>query len=261
MKNCRDVDAIMTAFVDGEVSADEAVEVESHLAECVPCRQRAAAETTMRQVVKARAPMLGERASAALRARCVAAVPETARGDDAVAGEPTSVAGAWRRRAVGWVPMSMAAAVLLAVGAVFLLGPNQELEAAFAAQLAIDHERCFSNVDDLTAGFDASQAERVLSRRHDLSVAMPPESADFNVLDVRQCLYNEGEMAHVLCEWKGQPMSLFIVPERSAREQLLEVVGHDALIWSRGRDAYVLVAQQSQGQIQQVADYVRDFLD
>ena len=264
MKNCGDIDTIMTAYVDGETPTDETVEVEAHLAACPPCRQRAAEEKTMKQVLQARAPMLGERASAALRARCVAAVPETAAdtpdGGAVVAGQ-ASMPRVWQRRVEGWLPMSMAATVLLAVAAVFVFGQNQQLEAAFAAQLAIDHERCFSDVDDLTEGFDASRAQHVLSSTHNLTVAMPPESADFDVLDVRQCLYDDGEMAHVLCAWRGQPMSLFIVPERSAREQLLEVVGHDALIWSRGRDAYVLVAEQNQQQIQQVSDYVRRFLD
>ena len=261
MKNCHDVDLTMTPYVDGEVSADEAAAVEAHLAECSPCRERAQVETAMKRVVQARATAIGEHAPDALRARCVAAVPETSKEGETVAVGGLSAFRLGRQRLAGWVPLSMAATVLLAVAAVFVLGQNQQLEAAFAAQLAIDHERCFSDVDDLTEGFDARQAERALASAYDLNVAMPPESADFDVLDVRQCLYDEGEMAHVLCAWRGQPMSLFVVPGRSTREQLLEVVGHDALTWSGAGDAYVLVADRSQGEIEQVSEYVRRFLD
>ncbi len=38
---------------------------------------------------------------------------------------------------------------------------------------------------------------------------------------------------------------VFVVLEKPAREQLLEVVGHDALIWLRGQHAYVLVVERS----------------
>ena len=53
-----------------------------------------------------------------------------------------------------------------------------------------------------------------LAGTYDLKVVMSPESVDFDVLAVRPCLYDEGEMVHVLCEWRGQPMSLFVVPNR-----------------------------------------------
>jgi anti-sigma factor RsiW len=91
---------------------------------------------------------------------------------------------------------------------------------------------------------------------HDVDVIMtayvdgevePAEAADFDLLDVRQCLYDEGAMAHVLCEWRGQPVSLFVVPGRTDREQLLEIVGHDAVIWSGDGNTYVLVTEQRSG--------------
>jgi hypothetical protein len=155
----------------------------------------------------------------------------------------------------------MAATVLLAVGAVFLFGQNKQLEAAFAAQLAIDHDRCFSQVEEIAAGFDQERAQVVLADELGINAMVPAESVDFDLLDVRQCLYDEGAMAHVLCEWRGQPVSLFVVPGRSDREQILEIVGHDAVIWSEGDNAYVLVAEPGPVEIGQVAEYVRQYTD
>ena len=250
MKSCQDVETIMTAYVDGEATIEETAGVEAHLAVCEPCRERATAEKTVRHVLHARARSLGERASQALRARCVAVVPVGAE-------QPDGARGAWGRRVMGWVPLSMAATVLLAVGAVFIFGQNQQLEAAFAAQLAIDHERCFTDLDDVVVGFNETHARRILTEDLGISAFVPAESADFNVVDVRQCFYDGGGMVHVLCEWRGEPVSLFFVPGRSDREQHLEIVGHDAVIWSEGENANVLVAEHGSVEIGQVAEYVR----
>ena len=50
MKTCNEIDAIMTAYVDGEVDAPAAAAVRDHLAECPPCRERASVESTARQL-------------------------------------------------------------------------------------------------------------------------------------------------------------------------------------------------------------------
>ena len=107
----------------------------------------------------------------------------------------------------------------------------------------------------------SGEAEIRLAGDHWLDVAMPKESADFDLIDVRQCLYDDGEMAHVLCEWRGEPVSLYVVPDRSDGDQILEIVGHDAVIWSQNDTAYVLVAEKGPVEIAQVAQYVRQYTD
>ena len=265
MKSCHDVDAIMTAYVDDEVTSAEAAAVDAHLAVCPSCRERTIAERSIRDVVHARASRLGERASASLRARCVAAAPESTvgRSDTTPAPRgPAEHAGGGRyRRVAGWVPLSMAATVVLAVGAVFVVGQNQQLQAAFAAQLAIDHERCFAALDGLAPDFDEHRAQLTLARDFGVDVTVPAESDDFDVVDVRECLYDEGRMAHLLCEWRGQRVSLFVVPDRSRREQALEIVDHDAVIWSRDENAYVLVTEKGPVDIGHVTEYVRRYTD
>lgn len=113
----------------------------------------------------------------------------------------------------------------------------------------------------MVTGFDEEQAGGVLVERFSIDTAVQPESADCDLLDVRQCLYDEGAMAHMFCEWRGQPLSLFVVPGRSDREQILEIVGHDAVIWSGDANTYVLVAEQGPVEIGRVADYVRQYTD
>lgn len=255
MKSCHDVDVIMTAYVDGEVTADKAAEVDEHLAICSPCRERASSESVARQALHAKADTLVERAPPGLRARCIAATSSASSQDET----PQGRAGASWQRMAGWVPLSMAATVILAVGAVFIVGQNKQLEAAFAAQLAIDHDRCFTHLEQIAAGFDEQRAEGMLADALGIDTTVPPESADFDLLDVRQCLYDEGAMAHVLCEWRGQPVSLFVVPGRSDRERILEIVGHDAVIWSGDGNTYVLVAGQGPVEISQVAEYVKQY--
>ncbi len=255
MKSCHDVDAIMTAYVDGESEPQETAAVDAHLAVCPSCRDRATAEQTIRDVIQTRASRLGDRTSAALKARCVAATPEspTAPGVQSSQG--------WYQSARGWVPLSMAATVLLAVGAVFFVGQDQKLEAAFAAQLAIDHDRCFQDLDPATAEIDEQQAQRVLARDFGLDVAVPAESDDFDVVDVRICLYDGGQMAHLLCEWRGERLSLFIVPDRTDREHDLEIVDHDAVIWSQNENSYVLVTEKGPVEFGPLTDYVRWFTE
>lgn len=257
MKSCDDVDVIMTAYVDGEVAADEAVAVDAHLAVCPPCRARASSESVVRQVLQSKAGTLGERASPGLLARCIAATPRVSPAVARATDGPRGPA----QRVAGWVPLSMAATVLLAVGAVFIFGQNKQLEAAFAAQLAIDHDRCFAHVEEIAVGFDQERAQVMLADELGVDTTVPAESVDFDLIDVRKCLYDEGAMAHVLCEWRGQPVSLFVVPGRSDREQILEIVGHDAVIWSEGDNTYVLVAEPGPVEIGQVAEYVRQYTD
>ena len=260
MKSCRDVDVIMTAYVDGEAVSAAAAAVDAHLAECPDCRDRADRERTMREVLRAKATTLGERASPGLRARCVAAIPER------VAQEPAAVVtggatGGRHRGWLAWAPVSAAATVLLAVGAVFIVGQNARLQAAFAAQLAKDHDKCFVHPVALDPAFDTARAEAILAREFGIVQSVPGETDTFNVIDVRQCEYDGGGMAHVLCEWNGQPVSLFVVPGRSGPERRLETIGHDAMLWSRDDMGFALVAEQGVVEIGQVARYVRGATD
>ena len=90
---------------------------------------------------------------------------------------------------------------------------------------------------------------------------MPVESSEFNLVDVRKCLYDDGDMAHVLCEWRGEPVPMFVVPERAGRERDLEIMRHDAVVWSKGVRGFALVARRGPVAIDEVARYVWQYTD
>lgn len=248
--NCADVDAIMTAYVDGEAAPAEAEAVREHLDGCPDCRARAAAEQDVRARLQAAAPTLGERAPAALWARCAA----VAHGGPAVAAPPSWPA------AVRWAPLSLAATVLLAVGALFVAGQNPGV-GALVAQLAIDHDKCFMADPAARPAFGRQEARVQLAGIVGSDVALPVESSDFDLLDVRECSYERGGIGHVLCHWRGYPVSLFVVPGGAQGEQLLEIINHDAVVWTAGGHTHVLVAERGPVDIEQVARHIRQAVD
>ena len=101
----------------------------------------------------------------------------------------------------------------------------------------------------------------MLARDFGLDVAVPAESDDFDVVDVRMCRYDGGQMAHLLCEWRGERVSLFIGPGRTDREHDLEIVDHDAVIWSQNENTYVLVTEKGPVELGPLTDYVRWFTE
>lgn len=248
MNDCADVDAIMTAYVDGEVTVAEEQAVRAHLKGCPACRDRAVAEQAVRKRLRAAAPLLGEHAPAALWARC-ATIAHSG---------PAAAVPLLQQRSVGWVPLSLAATVLLAAGALFLVGQmTGQGHGALAAQFAIDHDRCFLVGPAAGPGFGRREARVQLAGIIGSDIALPFESDDFDLLDVRQCAYEQGGVGHVMCSWRGDPVSLFVVPDRSYGERILEIINHDAVIWSGGGHAYVLVAEQGPVDLGQVARHVR----
>ncbi len=253
MKNCADIDLLMTPYVDGEVDTADQQAVEAHLDECPPCRERADAEQAMRRIVRSHASTLTRPAPAALRARCVGAVPSS-----------PAVAAPARRglRVRRWVPLSMAATLLLAVAGVFMAGQQERLEASFAAQLAIDHEKCFTEFGTGHPRLDAVRAEARLAAEHgfDISVPASADREQIELVDVRSCAYDGGNMAHLLYEVEGTPVSLYVLPETQHAERSLEVVGHQTRFWSDEEAAYVLVCENA-ADMDKVAAYMQGYGD
>ena len=148
-----------------------------------------------------------------------------------------------RCRATPGLAGSASATVLLAVGGVFIAGQQERLEAAFAAQLAIDHEKCFTEFGTGHPPLDAAAAEDHLATVHGVDVVVPVGDGQEQValVDARSCEYDGGRMAHLLYEVEGRQVSLFVVPDGSHAERSIEVVGHQARLWSAADVGYVLV--------------------
>ena len=243
MTRCDEVDRLFTPYVDGQLELTDRERVEAHLEACPPCRDRAVAEQTMRQVVRGRADALGSHASGSLIARCAGT---------AVQGSPPSVSPSpkvWAGlRALSmparrWVPLSAAATFVLAVAGVFLAGQTERLDAAFAAQLAIDHTRCFEASQELPGQMVAADAEVRFARDEGWDITVPV-AAGLELQDARRCEYASGGMAHLLYRREGRPVSLFVVPDTARRARHLEIMWHDAVIWSENDRTFALVGQE-----------------
>jgi anti-sigma factor RsiW len=248
MKNCAEIDRLMTPYVDDEVDTRTRRAVQAHLVDCPPCRERADAERTARRIVRSHTSTLTRPAPAALRAKCVCAVPSS--GTPA----PRPRLGLRVRR---WVPLSMAATLLLAVAGVFMMGQQERLEAAFVAQLAIDHQKCFT---ELGTGHPPLNSVQAAARLATLGIEVSVPTADdewIALVDVRSCDYDGGPMAHLLYEVDGQSFSLFVVPKARHGEGTFEVLGQQEHLWLSAGEACVLVGPQDAVAMDEVIAYVR----
>jgi anti-sigma factor RsiW len=249
---CREIEALFAPYVDDEAAAPDRATVDAHLHACGPCRDRVASERVAREVLRSRRTGLRPCASDALRTRCAAhrIVP-------AIKG------GLVTRR--GWVPLSLAAALLLAIGGtLFLAGNTVEV---LAAQLAVDHIKCFQFPPD-RAAVDPLAEGRKWEAGHGwpLKVTASEKSEQLELIGVRRCLSTEGRVAHLMYRWRGQPLSVFVLNSRLRRsddspgtlaESSLENMGEHAIIWSRAGRTYAVVARDSSPRLQEVARYVR----
>jgi anti-sigma factor RsiW len=253
MPRCRDVEALFAPYVDDEVAPQERATVDAHLHGCPPCRDRVAGERAARDVVRAHRVSLRPCASNALRTRCAAQ-----RIAPAIRG------GLVTRRA--WLPLALAAAVLLAIsGTLFFAGNSVEV---LAAQLAVDHVKCFQFAPDRGA-IDPLAEGRKWEAGYGWPLKVPASAPaeQLELIGVRRCLSSEGRVAHMMYRWRGQPLSVFVLnsrvrgrrgsPAASDVNDIVEKMGEQAVIWSRGDRTYAVVARSPAPGLQQVARYVR----
>lgn len=249
---CREIEALFAPYVDEEAAAPDRAAVDAHLNACGPCRDRIAGERVARDVIRARRAGLRPCASDSLRTRCAA---------QRIA--PAIKGGLVTRR--GWVPLSLAAALLLAIGAtLFLAGNSVEV---LAAQLAVDHVKCFQFAPD-RAAIDPLAEGRKWEAGYGWPLKVPAsaQSEQLELLGVRRCLSTEGRVAHLMYRWRGKPLSVFVLNSRikdagdrqgQLAETTLVKMGEQAIIWSRSGQTYAVVADDSSPALQQVARYVR----
>ena len=247
-----------TPFVDGVLDPIERSLIEAHLGMCEPCRDRAQAEQTARRVMRSRAAALCERAPGGLLARCADAVarPLAPVADGVPLTRPWTKISLVTPAIMGrWVALSVAATLLLAIVSVFVSGSSDRLDAAFAAQMALDHTRCFEASEATPGALDARQAEARLRDEHGWNIAVPAGTiaAELELQDVRRCAYAQGDMAHIMYRHQGRPLSLFVVPSTQRRARQLEIMRHDAVIWAGDNRTFVLIGQESQPEMTRVA--------
>src|SRR5262245_9368628 len=251
MSKCRELDALFARYADGDVATSDRASVEAHLDRCPPCRDRVAIQRSVRDVMIARRSTLRPGASEQLHARCA----EHAR---ASVPPPSALARIASQR---WVPLSLAATLLLAVAVVFLfLHDGVEV---LAAELTLDHVACFQYAPERLTHVDASAAAHDWAAKQGWPIEVPASSAssDLELLGVRRCTTSSGRVAHVLYKWHGQPLSVFVVPNsfRALHDQqeFAEKFGHEAVVWPGKDRTYVLLARAQPSELTPVVQYVR----
>jgi anti-sigma factor (TIGR02949 family) len=247
MPSCREFDALVTPYIDGEATAAERALVEAHLAACPPCRRRAAAETAARESVRTR--LCRPCAPDDLRARCRQAAL-TATGSSI--GTPTRMS---------FRTLSLAAALTIVAGGVLLYGLTRLSPAVLAAQLTLDHVKCFA-VDRPTTPVDARASEQLFEREHGWPIQLPRAAVQgLQLVGVRQCFCAQGGAnAHVMYRYDGRPISLYILPGVNRDRASADVFGHDAVIWSKADNTYVLLGKESGATMQTLASQLNDGL-
>lgn len=261
MPDCSRIESLVTPFVDGELPPGDYQAVAQHVAACPPCRARVAAERAIRSLLQARRPDLTPAAaSPELRARCACllkprlspVVPFPSKATTV----PAPAAPTWRGR---YASLAVAATLLLAVGGAFIYEATRSSSRVLAAELTMDHEKCFRLNRLLGTQQSPDAVEAALSAGFGWNVELPDTAghSDVSLVGSRPCLYGEGKVAHIMYRHNGQPVSLFMLPREARQDELVQVFGHQCRIWSEGDRTFVLVAQESAPEMEQMAALVR----
>ena len=205
MRSCDELEPLLAAYVDGEGAAGPARRGAARTSRAArTAGARSSASARSRAVLPAAAAGAGAQAPPQLRKRCAACV--------------CAPRGRWRAAAPAASRRALAAAVVRRhaccwpSAAVFVIGLNGSVE-ALAAQLALDHVKCFqfapahADVDPTAAG--ATLEEHATAGSITVPRSAPVEQLE--LLDVRRCLSTQGSSAHIMYRWRGAPLSVYVL--------------------------------------------------
>jgi anti-sigma factor RsiW len=250
--SCLTIDPLVTPYVDGNINDTERDLVDRHLSACRPCRGRVHAEQAVHALMCTRRSALGDDAvPPALRARC------------ALLRRPaTSLLGpaGWRARATGF---ALAAGLVLLVAGAFVFEATERSTRVLAAELTADHMKCFRLVN---SGIGARQEPQAVESSMAASFGWQmrlPEHADragLELICARRCVYGGGVLAHIMYRHNGNPVSVFMLPNRARRPELIEMMGHQAAIWSVGDRTFVMIAREPRAEVERMASFVHTAL-
>ena len=251
---CREIEDQLPAYVSGTANGDAAA-IAAHLERCDACRASTHAQTVARTLLRSRAAQLAPIAPPGLLTR-IASTPEFAANP--APKQDLIVSFVWTR----FSAFAAAVIVILTLGAVLLPVVTVRSTAVLAAQLALDHLKCFTiEGDDDAAPIAKDVAEATLQREFDFSVAVPASlpAEHLQLMAVRRCLYGDGRAAHVMYRLDGEPLSLFIIPGLTRPAEELSLFGHEQIVWTQADRTYLLVARGgSREGLARVASYLQN---
>ena len=237
MPSCREVDPLFAPYIDGEATADQRAIVDAHLRACPKCRHHTALQTAVRETVRTK--LCRPCAPEELRTRCRAA----ARAGMGPFGTTRSTLAS----------LAMAAALVLVVGGVLLYVLTGLSPTVLAAQLTLDHLKCFA-VHDADTPVDLRASEEQYVRDYGTDVRLPRASvAGLQLVAMRRCFCGEGIAAHAMYRLNGSAVSLYVIPDARRDRASTEVFGHDAVMWTNGNATYVLVSGEPRDKLEALA--------
>jgi len=249
--NCKALDPLVTPYIDNELGVSDRAAVDAHLRACPPCHSRVAAERAVQTLVRTHHDALDVPcAPDDLRAKC----RDLARMTNPESRTPTRAT--WRSR---WAPLALAASLVLVVGGAFLYQATALSARVMAAELAADHVKCFTMNRALGTRQTLTAVESSLASGFGWRAHLPQEtgSANLELVGERPCLYGEGKIAHIMYRQGNRPVSLFMLPDTTRTEELVEVLGHEAKIWCLGNRTFVLLTRGSKQDVERLAAAVR----
>jgi len=243
--HCRRIESLLPPYVDGEARASEVAEIERHLAECAGCRAAVEAQRTVRIVLQARGQAIAPHLPPGFRSRI------------------TATLGASPRPSLGWggrlTAFAAAAVILLvAVSALELVAPQSSV--LYAAQLAIDHVRCFVVEKAATAKADPAVLRQFYAEHYGWDVRVPAsnDAIGLQLVAARRCPYWVGRHAHLLYRTGDHEVSLYMDQGDSRPEQQLQILGHAEHIWQSGGSSYTVIARGvPEAQLTQITAYLQ----
>lgn len=246
---CQDIHPLLAAYVDECAAESERQQVALHLRDCAACRRAVEVQRAMRQTLATHGRSAAAVAPPGLATRIAATL---------AADQPAVPVSGWRFRLSAF---AAAALVVLALGAVAVPLVTGRSTVVLAAQMALDHLKCFLiEPHDHGEAVTVDEAERELKREHGVDLVLPRTvGPDIRLVAVRRCLYGEGHATHLLYAVDNRPVSLFIFAgvERAAAD--VSLLGQDEVSWSRGGRTYLLVgASALADRLHEMASSLRD---
>jgi hypothetical protein len=158
------------------------------------------------------------------------------------------------------VPLALAATLILAVGAYALYAASGRSTQLLAAELTLDHMKCFALQSAGGPPMNLPTVDAALARRFGWQEGAPAGGADapIHLVGARRCFYADGAVAHLLYRHDGHAVSLFLVPNTARARQLVSVLGHEALVWPEHDWTCVLIAREPPREMEKMAAYMRE---
>jgi anti-sigma factor (TIGR02949 family) len=247
---CDDAQPLLPAYADGAMTGADRQEIDAHLATCSACRREVDIQAVLRDALAEHGRETAPVAPPWLRTRIAAQL---------AAEQAAEVTVGWRTRLSAFAAAAM---VALAVGSVTLPILTGRSTIVLAAQLALDHMKCFV-IDGHDHGetLSVAEAEAELLADYGWSLTMPPTAGadDARLVAVRRCLYGDGRAAHLLYRLGGEPVSLFILPGLERPSDELTLLGYDEVVWNANGQTYMLIGSEGhRNQLMQMASNLRN---